>query len=73
MIGILSTLVSWFGLDMIFVVLTAHTVNNDFHSPRAIFELFEGLSVDELETPVALEATANGVETNGAAAVAATA
>ncbi|KAK8119386.1 methylenetetrahydrofolate reductase [Apiospora kogelbergensis] len=48
-------------------------VNNDFHSPRAIFELFEGLSVDELETPVTFEATANGVQTNGAAAVAATA
>ncbi|KAK7927332.1 methylenetetrahydrofolate reductase 1 [Apiospora marii] len=55
-------------------------VNNDFHSPRAIFELFEGLSVDGLEEVPTIEATANGVhqpvpgtETNGAAAVAATA
>lgn len=57
-----------------------YTVNNDFHSPRAIFELFEGLSVDGLEEVPTIEATANGVhqpvpgtETNGAAAVAATA
>lgn len=35
--------------------------------------MFEGLSVDELEKPVAVEAASNGVQTNGAAAVAATA
>jgi hypothetical protein len=58
----------------------AYTVNNDFHSPRAIFELFEGLSVEGLEEVPTIEATANGVhqpapgtETNGTAAVAATA
>lgn len=44
-------------------------VNNDFHQEREIFQVFDGLKVDDLATVVeAVQSpTTNGVESNGAA------
>ncbi|KAI0017202.1 methylenetetrahydrofolate reductase 1 [Xylariomycetidae sp. FL0641] len=40
-------------------------VNNDFHETKAIFKLFEGLSVKGLDSPVAPQADGSHEETNG--------
>ncbi|KAL7627734.1 methylenetetrahydrofolate reductase (NAD(P)H) met13 [Parahypoxylon ruwenzoriense] len=42
-------------------------VNNDFHQPRAIFELFDGLAVKDLDIPVAIPTQESGQQTNGQA------
>lgn len=53
--------------------LTWVSVNNDFHQPKTIFKLFEGLEVKNLGVPIASQT--NGVhaethsETNGASHV----
>ena len=39
-------------------------VNNDFHDSKSIFELFDGLEVEDLNTPVS-PATAHTNGTNG--------
>jgi hypothetical protein len=45
------------------------TVNNDFHQPRAIFELLDGLTVENMDVPLPPQAKllveANGQATNG--------
>lgn len=41
------------------------SVNNDFHKTHDIFELFDGLEVDNLDAEVP-DAKADGVTTNGA-------
>lgn len=50
-------------------MLISLTVNNDFHLPRAIFELFDGLTVKDIDVPVSAPRgpqQTNGVhETNG--------
>ena len=38
----------------------AYPVNNNFRQPKTIFELFEGLSVNNIDRPAALEAKTNG-------------
>ncbi|KAI1081599.1 methylenetetrahydrofolate reduct [Whalleya microplaca] len=48
-------------------------VNNDFHQPRTIFELFDGLSVKDIDVPVTVPDT-HGIGTataNGSGAIAA--
>lgn len=42
-------------------------MNNDFHEPRTIFELFDGLTVKGLEDEVVVSSTSveTGAKTNG--------
>ena len=46
-------------------MLTRKPVNNDFHQPQAIFELFDGLTVKDIDVPVAAPLLESGLHANG--------